>query len=636
MTLESSPIGAPPVGAPSMFGRIVEGLRGLIGRGRGSTPHAENAGAAAGAGTAQGNTVRAAFAGARRHIGLAAVFSAAVNVLYLAPSLYMLQVYDRVLVSGGLLTLAFLSAVAFVALVVMAVLDALRTRVMARLSLRLDTVLAAPVMNANFQARGRGGDGRDFSGIRDLDTLRQGVSSPGAVALLDVPWTPFFILICFAVHVAVGVMATVGAIAIFAVAWLNERASRVGVKEITQAAPLFYGGLEADLRGAETARAMGMEPALIERRLRERVKLVSAQTRTSFVGAHYGSAAKFMRMLLQSATLCLGAYLAVNQQISAGAIIAVTILTARAFAPIEQVVSSWKQTQQAWLAFRSLEKALEDYAEDPLRTRLPAAKGKVELTAIIVRHPGVQKPALVNVSATLAAGEITGIIGPSGAGKSTLARVIANACSPTSGVVRLDGARYQDWPKDQIAQAIGYLPQAVDLMSGTIAENIRRFAPVTEATSEIMSGKVVRAAMAAGVHDLILNLPMAYDTPVGAGGKGLSFGQAQRVGLARALYGDPMLLVLDEPNAHVDEEGELALIAAMHAAKARGASVVVVAHRARLISAADSLLVLRDGILIESGARDTVVAKMQSSTAAAPRVGAAVSMMRPRPQGGPE
>jgi ATP-binding cassette subfamily C protein len=586
--------------------------------------------------SAHTNTVRGAFAGARRHIMLAAIFSAAVNILYLAPSLYMLQVYDRVLVSGGLLTLAFLSAVALVALIVMALLDALRTRVMARLSLRLDMALATPVMEANFQARNRGIDARDFSGVRDLDTLRQGVSSPGAVALLDVPWTPFFIMICFAVHVSVGVLATVGAIAIFAVAWLNERASRVGVKEITQAAPLFYGGLEADMRAAETARAMGMEPALIARRLKERVKLVSAQTRTSFVSAHYGSAAKFLRMLLQSATLCLGAYLAVNQQITAGAIIAVTILTARGFAPIEQVVSSWKQTQQAWLAFRSLETALKDFAEDAPRTRLPAAKGKVELTAIVARHPGVQKPALVNITATLPAGDITGIIGPSGAGKSTLARIIANACSPASGAVRLDGARYQDWPRDQLAQAIGYLPQSVDLLSGTIAENIRRFAPITDAGAERLSQDVVKAAKAAGVHDLILNLPMAYDTPIGAGGKGLSFGQAQRVGLARALYGDPMLLVLDEPNAHVDDEGELALIAAMQSAKARGASVVVVAHRSRLISAADNLLVLRDGSMIEMGPREQVIAKMQASIAAAQASGGSVSMLRARPQGGVE
>lgn len=632
VTPATPPPGKAPDAVPEAGARFKEAWRVLVGERSGA-----NARSAVRAvePTAESRPVRAAFARAKRHIVLAGVFSAAVNVLYLAPSLYMLQVYDRVLVSGGLLTLAFLSAVALVALVVMGILDALRTRVMARLSLKLDTELAERVMSANFEARGRTGEAREFSGMRDLDTLRQGVSSPGAVALLDVPWTPFFILICFAVHVAVGAIATAGAIAIFAVAWLNERASREGVKEVTQNAPEFYGGLESDLRMAETARSMGMAPALIQRRLKTRAGLVAAQTRTAFVGAHYGSAAKFVRMLLQSATLGLGAYLAVNQQISAGAIIAVTILTARAFAPIEQVVSGWKQTQQAWLAFRSLEGAMENFAAEPQRTKLPTARGKVDIVAVTVRHPGVQKPALINVTASLGAGEITGIIGPSGAGKSTLARLLANATSPASGEVRLDGARYTDWPKDQLAAAIGYLPQSVDLLSGTIAENIRRFAPIEGISEEEMSERVVRAAKAAGVHDLILNLPMAYDTPIGAGGRGLSFGQAQRVGLARALFGDPMLLVLDEPNAHVDEEGELALLTAMQSAKARGASVIVVAHRARLIAASDTLLVLREGVLLEQGPRERVIARMQASTSApGAAAGAGATPLRPRPQTG--
>lgn len=378
---------------------------------------------------------------------------------------------------------------------------------------------------------------------------------------------------------------------------------------------------------------MGMAPALIARRLRERVALVSAQTRTSFVGAHYGSAAKFVRMLLQSATLGLGAFLAVNQEISSGAIIAVTILTARAFAPIEQVVSGWKQTQQAWFAFRSLEKALETLSPEAARTRLPAAQGRVDLHAVTVRHPGVAKPALLNVTASLPAGKITAIIGPSGAGKSTLARVLANAATPLAGEIRLDGARYGDWPRDQLAEAIGYLPQAVDLMAGTIAENIRRFAVMTGENRSDLSDKVVAAARAAGVHDLILGLPMAYDTPIGAGGRGLSFGQAQRIGLARALFGAPMLLVLDEPNAHVDEEGELALLAAMAAARSRGASVIVVAHRARLIESADALLVLREGMLLEHGPRDAVMAKMRPA-GAKPRATTPAAIVRPR-VGGP-
>ncbi|MDX2233480.1 MAG: type I secretion system permease/ATPase [Hyphomonadaceae bacterium] len=621
-------------------GPAPRGPRAMLGVLRRWFAGAEEGGAGRTVATAalQRGPVKGAFSEARRYVVLAAVFSAAVNILYLAPSLYMLQVYDRVLVSGGLLTLAFLSAIALIALVVMALLDALRSRVMARFAMRLDSALVEPVMRANFAARGRAADGRDFSGVRDLDTLRQGISSPGAIALLDVPWTPFFILICFVVHPAVGILATAGAFAIFAAAWLNERESRSGVREITQTAPLFYGGLEADLRVSETARAMGMEPALVGRRLREREGLVALQTRTAFVAAHFGSAIKFLRMVLQSATLGLGAYLAVQQEISAGAIIAVTILTSRAFAPIEQVVSGWKPTQQAWLAYRSLEKALESFAPASQRTTLPRPTGRVDLDKIFVRHPGAERPAVAGATIAFAAGEIIGIIGPSGAGKSTLARVIANACEPTAGVVRLDGARYQDWSPEQLAAAMGYLPQAVDLMPGTVAENIRRFLPVTRETAGVMSERVIAAAVSAGVHDLILALPKAYDTPVGAGGKGLSFGQAQRIGLARALFGDPQVLVLDEPNAHVDEDGEQALINAIKGAKSRGASVFVVAHRARLINEADTLVVMREGLVLEVGPREKVIARMQAVTGAP--ASSSVTMIRPRArpqdQGGPD
>lgn len=564
-----------------------------------------------------GNAMSGAFADVRQHIVLAIVFSAAINLLYLTPSLYMLQVYDRVLVSGGLLTLAFLSAAALVALVVLAMLDALRTRVLARLSVSLDAKLAQPVMRANFSARAGTSEGGNFSGVRDLDTLRQGITSPGVIALMDVPWTPLFILACFAVHIAVGATATIGAIIIFGVALLNERASRASIAAVAKSAPGYYGGLEADLRMAETARAMGMEDRLIARRVADRGALIDAQTDAAFVGAHFGSLAKFVRLVLQSAVLGLGAYLAVLQEISGGAIIAATILTARAFAPIEQVVGGWRQTTQTWIAYKALRGEIESVGTERAgRTALPTPKGQIDVEGVWVRRPGVEKPALANVSFSVPPGQIVGVIGPSGAGKSTLVRIIANAAPPTAGGVRLDRARYENWLPEQLAPAIGYLPQSVDLLSGTIAENISRFAQAEEMSAEEISRKVVSAAIAAGAHEMILGLPQAYETKIGPSGKGLSHGQAQRVGIARALYGEPVLLVMDEPNAHLDDDGEGALIAALREAKARGATSFIVAHRARLIGVADLLLVLRDGVALEFGPRDAVAAKL---AAAAPR-----------------
>lgn len=564
-----------------------------------------------------GDGVRdAVMGGARRHFLLAGLFSAAINLLYLAPSLYMLQVYDRVLVSGGLLTLVLLSVVALVALLLLAVLDGLRSRVVARLALQLDGRLAQRVTLLNFQARARG-DGVDQSGVRDLDNLRQGISSPGVVALMDVPWTPLFVLACFAVHPAVGFLATFGALLIFAVALLNERSSRGSIEAVTTAAPGFYGGIEADLRMAEVARSMGMAERLIARRMGARRALVGAQTEAAFVGAHYAAAAKFVRLVLQSATLGLGAYLAVAQQISAGAIIAATVLAARAFAPIEQVVGSWRQTRQTFSAYRSLQKLMTEEATQTPRTRLPAAKGQIDVEGVIVRHGGAARPALAGVSLSTAPGAIVGVVGPSGAGKSTLARILANAASPTAGAVRLDKARYEDWPPDDLAGAIGYLPQSIDLPPGTIAQNISRFEANAGRPADDVSGRVVAAAKAAGAHELILRLQGGYETPIGAGGVGLSHGQMQRIGIARALYGEPALIVLDEPNAHLDDDGETQLIAALVAARARGATVFVVAHRTRLLGIADFLVVLREGFLLEYGPREKVMAKMAAASGAA-------------------
>jgi ATP-binding cassette subfamily C protein len=369
---------------------------------------------------------------------------------------------------------------------------------------------------------------------------------------------------------------------------------------------------------ADVARSLGMEERLIERRMGAREELVRAQTDAAFVSAHYSAAARLLRLLLQSATLGLGAYLAVVQEISAGAIIAATVLAARAFAPIEQVVSSWRHTRQTWSAYLSLRKTLKAESTQVPRTKLPQARGAIDVEGVGARHAGAARAALTNVSFSTAPGSIVGIIGPSGAGKSTLARILANAATPAAGSVRLDKARYEDWPEADLASAIGYLPQSIDLLPGTIAQNISRFEAAAGGDADSVSEKIVEAAKAAGAHELILRLPKAYETVIGAGGAGLSHGQTQRLGIARALYADPVVLVLDEPNSHLDDEGEGQLIDSLVKARARNATVFVVAHRTRLLNVADFLLVLKDGAVLEYGPRERVIAKLAAASGAAP------------------
>lgn len=550
------------------------------------------------------------------HLKLAVLFSAALNILMLAPSLYMLQVYDRVLVSGGLLTLAFLSIAILVALSAIAMLEGLRSRLMARAGLKLDMDLCETIIKANISERTRARIA-DGSSIRHLDQLRQGLASPAFTAVMDVPWTPLFIFVCFVIHPWVGALALGGAALIFAIALMNESASRQSLKSISQAAPGFYGGLEADVRSASTARALGAIDALVSRRKTERVHLLKAQMQAAFTSANYTAITKFTRLLLQSAALGLGALLAVQEQITPGAIIAVTILTARAFAPVEQVVSGWRQLSQAWESYLDIKLLLSRTRAHEERVRLPNPKGNLSVSGLAAAPVGVERPAIQNVSFQVPSGTVVGVVGPSGSGKSTLVSVLANALDPLAGEVRLDGASLSDWNPRDLAKHIGYLPQSVDLLTGTIAENISRFQGTDGLSADEVSEMVVEAAKAAGAHDMILRLPLAYDTPVGAG-VGLSVGQSQRVGLARALFGAPVLLVLDEPNASLDGEGEAALIEAIRGARARGATVVMVAHRASVMSVVDSIAVVQDGRLIEFGPRDKVVARLAAASGAQP------------------
>jgi PrtD family type I secretion system ABC transporter len=556
--------------------------------------------------------------GVRRHILFIVIFSAAINVLYLAPSLFMLQVYDRVIPTGGLITLLLMSVVLIASLFVMGQLDAARARLLTRASLRFERLGADAIMRESLAARRKGLTPNNNAGLRELDTLRQALSSPATVGLLDLPWTPLFIIICFILNFWIGLLATGGAAVILAIALFNERASRGALKSLAGKTQRFYSSFDSDLGSAETVQALGGESAVVKRRGALRDEMVDTQTETAFINSDFSAITKTVRLGLQSVALGLGAYLAVKGQISAGAIIASSILTARAYAPVEQIVGGWRQLGMAYAALMSLKSLFADAEARPERTPLPPPVGKIQLEYISATPPASNTVALNNVSFTANPGDIIGILGPSGAGKSTLARVLSNAAPPRSGAIRIDGAKFSDWDPTALSRYFGYMPQRVDLFDGTVSDNISRFARSTGQPMDVVGPKAVEAAIAAGAHELILALPNGYETVLGLNGAGISPGQAQRIALARALYDKPKVLVLDEPNSHLDHDGEIALGKAIEQCRANGTTVFVIAHRAGVLAVVDKILVLNRGQVAEYGPRDEVLAKLSAGARPAP------------------
>ncbi|MBK8544765.1 MAG: type I secretion system permease/ATPase [Caulobacteraceae bacterium] len=549
----------------------------------------------------------------RTHVMLIVAFSAAINLLYLAPSLYMLQVYDRVIPTSGVLTLLLLSVVLIVSLSVLALLDSIRSRLLARAAVRVERLASDAVIEAGMRAR-RAGVPADATS-RDLDNLRSGITSPAAIGLLDLPWTPLFIIICFIIHFWIGVLPIVGAAIIAFLALRNENRSRDSISRLSGLASRFYAATDADLNSAENIHALGANKLFRNRRSRSRAEFVGAQTEVAMTGAGYSAATKAVRMFLQSAALGLGAFLAVERQISPGAIIAATILTARAFAPVEQIVGGWRQIGMAFTSYQALRKLFGNAPENNEHTPLPAPAGKLDVEHVSATAPDGRTMALQGAVFSLSPGEIVGIIGPSGSGKTTLARVLANAAVPRAGAVRLDGARYADWDEETLASHIGYMPQRIELFDGTVADNISSFGPKVDENGQSTGDKVVAAAIQAGAHDLILHLPKGYETELGPSGSGISPGQAQRIALARALFNDPCLVVLDEPNSHLDADGEAALATAIQAVRARRGVGVVIAHRAGIINSVDKLILMREGRIVEFGPRQAVIAKLQAAAA---------------------
>jgi PrtD family type I secretion system ABC transporter len=544
----------------------------------------------------------------RPHFIGIAVFSALVNILYLAPAIYMMQVYDRVVPTSGLLTLFFITLVVAASLMTLAALDALRGRLLVRASLRIDKILSGTILD---KLMARTGPGAPVQGMREFDTLRQAISGQAALGFLDAPWTPLYLAIAFMLHWALGLLTLFGGALLVILAIVNERSTKAKALEASKATTAAYISQEAASQNAEVVRAMGMRGALRERQLNDRREGLQLSGQAQFTGGQFAAMTKFLRLFLQSAALGLGAWLAVERQISAGAIIAASILMSRALQPVEQVVGSWGAVMQARNALKTLSDIFAgDQSETP-RTQLPDPKGKLTFDKAVVRAPGSDLLLLKGVSFNLNPGEVMGVVGPSGAGKTTLARLAAGASSPDMGVIRLDGANMADWDADRLGKHIGYLPQDSALIAGSIRDNISRFAVWRGESQEAIDAAVVTAAQSAGVHDLILKLPKGYDTVLAHGGRGLSAGQAQRVALARALYGNPALLVLDEPNSALDADGENALGRAILAARQRGAAVMIIAHRTGVLQTVDTLLVMRDGAVERVGPRAEVLAAMQ-------------------------
>jgi PrtD family type I secretion system ABC transporter len=549
----------------------------------------------------------------RPHLVWAAIFSALVNLLYLTPTIYMLQVYDRVVPTGGLQTLLLVSAIAVFALATLALLDWLRTRLLVRAGLRLDRLLVGRLLGrvVDLQTQSPGSQV-----LREFDHVRTAVSGQGVLSLFDAPWTPIYIGCCFLLHPALGALTLVGAIILLILAVLNERDSRPRLNQAMKDSQAAYAAQESMAGQSEVVRALGMRQAGIALQLQQRQVATARQVEAQFTGGRYTGIIKFLRLMLQSASLGLAALLTVQGHISAGSIIAASVLLTRAVQPIEQMVGAWPTLVQAKASWKTLIELFAATARvDRVVTTLPAPEGRLGLEQVTVRLPGSEVPQLRGITLSLEPGQVLGVIGPSGSGKTTLARVVAGAIPPTAGSVRLDGADYDAREGDTLAEHIGYLPQVPGLFSGSVKDNISRFRSALRTDPEQIDREAIAAAKAAGVHEMILRLPNGYDTILGHNGAGLSVGQSQRVALARALYRDPVILVLDEPNANLDQEGEAALTQAIKGATARGASVLMVAHRAGVLGIADRLLMLREGTVQIEGPRDEVMMRLNPGRA---------------------
>src|SRR5215472_7385169 len=539
------------------------------------------------------------------------LMSCIINLLYLTGSIFMLEIYDRVLPSRSVPTLVGLVVIAAGLYMAQGLLDLLRGRILGRVGTALDEALNARVFDIVVRLPlVAGGRSEGLQPLRDLDNVRAFLGSMGPGAFFDLPWLPFYLAICFAFHVLIGVTALIGAILLVGLTLITEYLSRQPAREAMTLATRRNDLAAASRRNAEVLVSMGMASRLNKRWNEANEKYLTGNQNASDVTGGLGAVSKVMRMMLQSAVLGVGAYLVIHQEATAGIIIAGSILSARALAPVDLAIAHWKGFVAARQSWHRLTRLLEQMPERPTPTLLQNPSSRLSVEGVAVAAPGDQRVIITEVSFALQAGNGLGVIGPSGSGKSSLIRALVGVWQPVRGKVRIDGAALDQWSSDVLGQFVGYLPQDVELFAGTVAQNICRFDP------DAKSDRIIAAAKEAGVHDMIIKMRDGYNTQVGEQGAALSAGQAQRVALARALYGDPFLIVLDEPNSNLDTEGDEALTRAVRAARERGA--IVVAHRPIGIEAVDQVLVLKDGRMQAFGPKEQVLAQVLQPRVTAP------------------
>lgn len=543
------------------------------------------------------------FKAVRHYFIYAAAFSAAINILMLVPVLYMLQVYDRVMSSGSLSTLAMLSIIMVFLLMAMGGFEWVRTMILTSASNKIETGLRDRVFDASFKQNLYTGGASGSQPNSDLSQLRQFMTGNGLFAFFDAPWFPIYIAVMFMFHPWFGIVGIISGIVMVAFALATERATSGKLKEANVEANWVNNQINGSLRNSEVIAAMGMIEGIRQRQQERADKVLFLQTDASRRAGLLGNLSKSFRMITQSLILGLGAFLALRQEISPGMVIAGSLLLGRALAPIDLLVGTWKGFAVARAQYERLDQLLENIPKDAETMSLPAPTGQLSVEGVYVTPPGAKVPVVAGVGFELQAGEILGIVGPSASGKSCLARALLGIWPTGGGKVRLDGADIFSWDRRELGPHLGYLPQDIELFDGSISDNISRF-------GEMDSEKVVEAAQLAGVHDLILRLPNGYDTIIGGSGGILSGGQRQRIGLARAVYGNPKLLVLDEPNSNLDDQGERELVLALRRVKEQGSTVIVITHRTMVLTVTDKILVMKDGAAKSFGPSEQVLAQL--------------------------
>jgi ATP-binding cassette subfamily C protein EexD len=538
----------------------------------------------------------------------AAFFSFFINMLMLFPSIYMMQVYDRVLGSNSTSTLLMLTLLAVLIFTMLGALEWIRSQVLIRVSTRFDLLLNERLYKVLFRQALVSGGKSSAQPLSDLLALRQFLTGNGLFAFFDAPWLPIYIALLFLFHFWFGVVAIISAILLILLAIWNEQATHDDLEQANQVSVENSNSTARNLRNAEVVHALGMLPSLMARWKEKQKKLILLQSLASEKGGLISALSRTYRVTVQSLVLGLGAWLAINKEISPGLLIGGSILLGRALAPIDLMIGSWKQFLSARTAYERLNILLKNFPPEADRMPLPAPTGALRAEQAIVAPPGSKVAVLKGLNFAIEAGTCIALIGASASGKSTLARALLGIWPVASGAIRLDGADVMQGERSLVGPYIGYLPQDIELFDGTIAENIARF-------GEVDANHVVDAAIAAGVHEMILRLPQGYDTEIGGGGGALSAGQRQRVGLARALYGNPVLVILDEPNSNLDDVGEQALAQALLKLKQRKCTVIAITHRVGILGIVDRIMVLNDGNLVLDGPRDEVLAKLNQRPA---------------------